>query len=36
MRKGQDNLMQIVNATLQRMKSDGTLRRLQEKYGLNY
>ena len=36
MRKGQDNLLQIVNATLQRMKSDGTLRHLQEKYGLNY
>jgi cyclohexadienyl dehydratase len=34
MRKGQDNLMQIVNTTLQRMKDDGTLRSLQEKYGL--
>ena len=34
MRKGQDNLLQIVNATLQRMKDDGTLRSLQEKYGL--
>ena len=36
MRKGQDNLLQIVNATLQRMKGDGTLRRLHEKYGLRY
>ena len=36
MRKGQDNLMQIVNTTLQRMKDDGTLRSLQEKYGLDY
>ena len=36
MRKGQDNLMQIVNATLQRMKADGTLRSLREKYGLIY
>ena len=36
MRKGQDNLMQIVNTTLQRMKDDGTLNSLKEKYGLNY
>lgn len=34
MRKGQDDLLQFVNATLQRMKDDGTLRSLKEKYGL--
>lgn len=36
MRKGQEDLLQIVNATIQRMKDDGSLRRLHEKYGLNY
>ena len=36
MRKGQDNLMQIVNTTLQRMKEDGTISSLKEKYGLEY
>ena len=36
MQKGQDDLLQRVNGTIQRMKSDGTLRRLHEKYGLMY
>ena len=36
MRKGQDDLLQIVNNTIRQMKSDGTLRRLHEKYGLVY
>lgn len=36
MRRGQDDLLQAVNATIRRMKSDGTLRRLHEKYGLVY
>ena len=34
MRKGQTDLMQAVNSTIRRMKQDGTLRRLHEKYGL--
>ena len=36
MRKGQEDLMLIVNNTIRRMKSDGSLRRLHEKYGLVY
>ena len=36
MRKGQDDLLQMVNATIRRMKSDGSLRQLHEKYGLVY
>ena len=36
MRKGQEDLLQIVNTTIRQMKSDGTLRRLHEKYGLVY
>jgi cyclohexadienyl dehydratase len=36
MRKGQDDLLHIVNNTIRQMKSDGTLRRLHEKYGLVY
>ena len=36
MRKGQDDLMQLVNYTILQMKVDGTLRRLHEKYGLVY
>lgn len=36
MRPGQEDLLQLVNNTLQRMKSDGTLRQLHEKYGLVY
>jgi ABC-type amino acid transport substrate-binding protein len=36
MRKGQDDLLQFVNAALQKMKNDGTLRKLHEKYGLVY
>jgi ABC-type amino acid transport substrate-binding protein len=36
MRKGQEDLLQMVNNTIRRMKSDGTLRRLHEKYGLVY
>ena len=36
MQQGQEDLMQMVNNTIQRMKSDGSLRRLHEKYGLVY
>lgn len=36
MQKGQDDLLQMVNATIRQMKSDGTLRQLHEKYGLVY
>ncbi len=36
MQKGQEDLLQAVNNTIRRMKSDGTLRRLHEKYGLVY
>lgn len=36
MRKGQEDLMQLVNTTIRQMKSDGSLRRLHEKYGLVY
>ncbi len=36
MRKGQEDLLQIVNNTIQKMKADGSLRRLHEKYGLVY
>ena len=36
MRKGQEDLLQLVNAVIRQMKSDGTLQRLHEKYGLVY
>lgn len=36
MRKGQDDLLQMVNATIQQMKADGRLRKLHDKYGLVY
>lgn len=36
MRKGQEDLMDVVNTTIRKMNSDGTLRRLHEKYGLVY
>lgn len=36
MQKGQEDLLQMVNNTIQKMKSDGSLRRLHEKYGLVY
>ena len=36
MKKGQDDLMEMVNNAIGKMKSDGTLRRLHEKYGLVY
>lgn len=36
MRPGQDDLLEMVNGVIRRMKSDGTLRRLHEKYGLVY
>ena len=36
MRKGQDDLLQLVNDVISQMKSDGTLRQLHEKYGLVY
>ena len=34
MRKGQEDLLQVVNAVIAQMKTDGTLRSLHEKYGL--
>ena len=36
MQKGLEDLLQIVNATIRQMKSDGSLRKLHEKYGLVY
>ena len=33
---GQDDLLQAVNSIIQRMKTDGSLRTLHEKYGLVY
>ena len=36
MQKGQDDLLQIVNEVIRQMKSDGSLRKLHEKYGLVY
>jgi ABC-type amino acid transport substrate-binding protein len=36
MQKGQEDLLQMVNNVIRQMKSDGTLRRLHEKYGLIY
>ena len=36
MQKGQEDLMQIVNNVIRQMKSDGSLRKLHEKYGLVY
>lgn len=36
MQKGQEDLMEMVNNAIRKMKSDGTLRQLHEKYGLVY
>jgi cyclohexadienyl dehydratase len=36
MQKGQEDLLQLVNNKIQKMKADGSLRRLHEKYGLVY
>ena len=36
MRQGQDDLLQLLNDIISQMKTDGTLRRLHEKYGLIY
>ena len=36
MRKGQEDLLQWVNDVIRQMKSDGSLRKLHEKYGLVY
>ena len=36
MRKGQEDLLQLVNDVIRQMKSDGSLRLLHEKYGLMY
>lgn len=36
MRKGQDDLLQITNIIIRKMKLDGFLRKLHEKYGLTY
>ena len=35
MRKGQEDLLLMVNNCINQMKEDGTLRRLLEKYGLH-
>jgi len=36
MRKGQDDLLTLVNAVIAQMKADGSLRQLHDKYGLIY
>lgn len=36
MRRGQDDLLTLVNETIAEMKADGSLRRLHEQYGLVY
>lgn len=36
MRKGQDDVLQMVNAVISKMKEDGSLRHLHDKYGLVY
>ena len=36
MRKGQEDLLQMVNNVIRQMKSNGSLRKLHEKYGLVY
>ena len=36
MRKGQEDLLQLVNDVIRQMKADGLLRKLHEKYGLVY
>lgn len=36
MQKGQEDLLQMVNHVIHQMKSDGSLRKLHEKYGLVY
>ncbi len=36
MQKGQEDLLQMVNNVIRQMKSDGSLRKLHEKYGLSY
>lgn len=36
MRKGQEDLLELINATLREMKADGTLNSLHQKYGLQY
>ena len=36
MRKGQDDLLQLVNDVISQIKSDGTLRQLHDRYGLVY
>ena len=36
MKKGQDDLLEMVNNTIRRIKADGSLKGLHEKYGLEY
>lgn len=36
MRKGQEDLLDVVNTTIRQMKADGSLKALHEKYGLQY
>lgn len=36
MQQGQEDLLQMVNSIIRQMKADGSLRRLHEKYDLQY
>ena len=36
MQQGQEDLLQMVNDIIRQMRADGSLRRLHEKYGLQY
>ena len=36
MRKGQEDLLTLVNSVIAQMKADGSLRQLHDKYGLIY
>ncbi len=36
MRKGQEDLMETVDGIIEKMKTDGSLRHLHEKYGFDY
>ena len=36
MRRGQEDLLELINATIRQMKSDGTLQSLHEQYGLQF
>lgn len=36
MRKGQEDLLEVVNTTIREMKADGRLKALHNRYGLRY